>query len=881
MNPTRSHKWLVPLLLLPFAAAALAYEPQQKPQEEDKVHLISAQSAQLIEKDGMNYRKVVGPAKFLHNDTYLLCDTALWNVTTNIIDATGHVRIIQDRTQLSSETLQYVVDDNMAKFRGSLVQLEDKDKNTLRTRYLDYNTKDSVAIFQNGAAMRDKDGQIIESLYGTYDSKAHLFVFNDQVNMYMDTTFVKTSRLEYRSDLSTAYFGFGTDMWQKDQMLSANDGWYDREHELFFFRRKVHLLTKDQEIWSDTLYYHRQVNDVEMLGHVEIMDTTRNVFGLAGRFEYTDSLSQIRMTREPAIISISEEKNRRDTVYVGADLLVSRAYRRCDIPQPWVADAEKRLKDISGDPVMEYRKKAAEEAAKKAAEAQKNDPAKMAEENARKAREKNAPAPPPPGETLKGKDAAAPEQASSEEAKAPVDTTPPPPDTSKVNFLWGSKRVKLFRRDMQMSGDSLIYTDLDSLVRLYQDPIFYNEGNRQYTSDSIYMVIKNRQMQRAHLLSNAFITIEEAPKTYDQIRGAEVVAYFDSTSALTRFDALGGAATLFYLEENDALATVNKVETKMIYATFKNGNIERIHYYDNPKNDGYPTVQLPEEDKTLKGFRWEPERRPQSPLDITTLKPRASERLSYIARPHAAFVQTEEYFPGYINKLYRDIAIRDSLEVVRQQQRKEQEALQKELAQAQAQAQAEAEAQTQTEVEAPAEETPQEPVDTLVKQEAEPLVVPVDTLKAQADTLLPAPADTLKSIAVEPEIHEPTPEELKQAEKARLKEEKERLKAQKAAEKAAKDAEKAAIKAAKDAEKQARWEELNRIDAEKRAAKEQKRLEKERARKLKALQKLEKKAQKERARFEKYLQREQEKAARKAQREAEKTARKKQTQDQI
>ena len=143
----------------------------------------------------------------------------------------------------------------MAKFRGSLVQLEDKDKNTLRTRYLDYNTKDSVAIFQDGAAMRDKDGQVIESLYGTYDSKAHLFVFNDQVNMYMDTTFVKTSRLEYRSDLSTAYFGYNTDMWQDDKMLSANDGWYDRTKELFMFREKVHLLTKDQETWSDSLYY--------------------------------------------------------------------------------------------------------------------------------------------------------------------------------------------------------------------------------------------------------------------------------------------------------------------------------------------------------------------------------------------------------------------------------------------------------------------------------------------------------------------------------------------------------------------------------------------------------------------------------------------------
>ena len=843
----------MPLLLLPFAVAALAYgRPQQQTPEEEKVHLISAKSAQIIEKDGQSYRKVVGPARFLHNNTYLLCDTALWNVNTNIIDAVGHVKIIQDRTQLSSETLQYVVDDNMAKFRGSLVQLEDKDNNVLRTRYLDYNTKDSVAIFQNGAAMRDKDGQVIESIYGTYDSKAHLFVFNDQVNMYLDTTFVKTSRLEYRSDLSTAYFGFGTDMWQKDQMLSANDGWYDRNQELFFFRRKVHLLTQDQEIWSDSLFYHRAVNDVEMMGHVEVMDTTRNVFGLAGRFEYVDSLSQIRMTREPAIISISDdEKGRRDTVYVGADLLLSRAYRRCDIPDAWVKDAQTHLKDISGDPVMEYRKKAAEEAARKAAEAEKE-------------KEKNRPggAPPKPQQAggqkpqipAQSEQAPAAPKAPADTLKAPKDTVPPAPDTSKVNFLWGSKRVRLFRRDMQMAGDSLIYTDLDSLVRLYQDPIFYNEGNRQYASDSIYMVIKNRQMQRAHLLSNAFITIEEAPKTYDQIRGTEVVAYFDSTSALTRFDALGGAATLFYLEENGVLATVNKVEAKMIYATFEDGNIERIHYYDNPKNDGYPTVQLPEEDKTLKGFRWEPERRPKSPLDVTSLRPRPSERTSYLARPHAAFVQTEDYFPGYINKVYRDIAIRDSLAVVRQREREAQEALEKERA-----------------LVADTLKVPVMPADTLqapVPEVPEVPEVPADSLETAPEVVLPsvdslasAPLDTLKK-----EVHVPTAEELKQAEKARIKAEKEKAKAAKEKAKAEKAAQQAAIRAQKDAERQARWEELDRKDAEKKALKEQKRLDKERARKLKALRKLERKAEKERAAFEKYLERERQKELRRQER---------------
>ena len=839
MHCTRAHRILT--LLLSLTAAAFPLWAQEK------VQLISAESAQIIQKDDQEFRKVVGPAKFLHNNTYLLCDTALWNVSTNIIDAVGHVRIIQDQTQLSSETLQYVVDEDMAKFRGNLVQLEDKDKNTLRTRYLDYNTKDSVAIFQDGAAMRDKDGQVIESLYGTYDSKAHLFVFNDQVNMYMDTTFVKTSRLEYRSDLSTAYFGYGTDMWQDDQMLSANDGWYDRTQELYFFRKQVHVLTPNQETWSDSLYYHRVPKDVEMLGHVELMDTTRNVYALAGRFEYTDSLNQLRMTREPAVMSVDQDQKsgRLDTLYLGGNVLLYRTIKRCDIPDGWVKASQKRMKDISGDPVMEYRKKAAEAAAKAAEDAAKNDPNRPPQgakppqggqpqqgdqpqqgagtppavaKNGADAPAGGAPAPmsPSPADTLSA-------TADTVAAPAPVDTLPapePPKDTTKVAFLWGSQHVRLFRRDLQMSSDSLTYTDLDSLVRLYQTPIFYNEGRRQYASDSIYMVIKDKQMQKAHLLSNAFITIQEAPGAYDQVRGAEMVAYFDSTTALTRFDALGGAASLFFLEENGALATVNKVEAKMIYATFKDSDIERMYYYDNPKNDGYPSVQLPQDDKQLKGFRWEPERRPASPQDVTSLEPRPSQRTSYLARPHAQFKQTDIYFPGYINKVYRDIAIRDSLEVVRQRlEQHKKDSL----------AQVEVPADTLL---TPAPEVTEEPKKKEVRKDTTATVAPSAPVATVTDSTTTAP----KTL---------TPAQQKAREKARKKAEREKKKAE------------------RQAALEAKWAEQDRLDAEKAQAKAQRKLEKERARKLKLLRKQEKKAQKERALFEKYLIREREKAARK------------------
>ena len=633
MTQKTLHRHLITLALSVVAASSALMA-------QDKVLLIKAESAQLLDINGESYRKVTGPAKFLHHDTYLLCDTAYWNINTNIIDAIGHVRIIQDRTTLTSNTLQYVVDQDLARFRGDLVQLEDKDKNTLRTKYLDYNTKDSVAVFQDGGAMLDKDGQVIESLYGTYDSKAKLFVFNDQVNMYMDTTFIKTSRLEYRSDLSTAWFGFNTDMWQDDKMLSADDGWYNRKDELFMFRKKVHTLTKEKETWSDSAYYYRALNNVELLGKVEVMDTVQNMFILAGYLQWVDSLEQATLTRDPAIMSVIEEEGQKpDSLYLGADTLVYRAFKRFEIPEPWIKDSEKRLSDISGDAIMEYRRKAAEAAAKAAADAMKDDPNRPPQAGSRgrkapggitaapaKPAAPDAPKPPAdsippvlasldvrrdslavptdtisvptdtlsvpsdtlsvpsdtlsvPSDTLSvptdtlsvipGTDresspetpdhvggdepVGGDEHAPADSLSAPADSLLTPKDSTKVGFIWGNKDVKMFRRNMQMRGDSLAYSDLDSLARVYKDPIFYTDGNRQYAADSIYLVIRNKRTEKAHLLSNAFITIQEDPISYDQVSGTEMVAYFDSTQVLTRFDALGGASSIFYLEENGVL----------------------------------------------------------------------------------------------------------------------------------------------------------------------------------------------------------------------------------------------------------------------------------------------------------------------------------------
>ena len=148
------------LAVLMFPLSSYAQSQEKEEPEDSIVTLISSKKAQLLEINGQNLRKVTGPATFLHNNTYLLCDTALWNVDTKIIDAIGNVKIIQEETELQSEKMVYYIDRDLAEFRGNVVQLRDKDNNILRTRNLDYNTKDSIAVFRGGGSMKDKDGQM-------------------------------------------------------------------------------------------------------------------------------------------------------------------------------------------------------------------------------------------------------------------------------------------------------------------------------------------------------------------------------------------------------------------------------------------------------------------------------------------------------------------------------------------------------------------------------------------------------------------------------------------------------------------------------------------------------------------------------------------------
>jgi len=343
------------------------------------------------------------------------------------------------------------------------------------------------------------------------------------------------------------------------------------------------------------------------------------------------------------------------------------------------------------------------------------------------------------------------------------------------------------------------------------------------------------------------------------------MAYFDTATVLQRFDALGGASAVFFLEENDALATVNKVESKMLSAHFDKGELQRIYYFDNPHNDAYPTVQLPKDDRQMKGFRWDPERRPTGMADITPYTPRGSERVAYEGRPQAKFPQTEIYFPGYMKEVYAGLAARDSAQRANRKMRDSLELDKPKVVTPR---------DSLGEIQAPADttnaglETPDKKTDiqevkgerldeqSEVQQEpavpdslqrpALPDSVDVrksltDSLKASDSPSLPDSVGSHKALSPE--------DSLQAAERAR-----------ELAEKAAKEAEQAARKAARDsarqakqAKKEARWAELDARDAVKDSLKQVKKQVKYRESVLKKLEIRDKEAAREQARLEKYI----------------------------
>jgi hypothetical protein len=156
-------------------------------------------------------------------------------------------------------------------------------------------------------------------------------------------------------------------------------------------------------------------------------------------------------------------------------------------------------------------------------------------------------------------------------------------------------------------------------------PVLWNE-EQQVSANEIHFLTDQKNILRADFLQAAFIITHEQDTFYNQVKGRDIIALFRDNEIYLA-DVLGGAQTVYYLQEDSLVANGNLSESVNMQIELKERKIQRIKYYSPPvKSDTYPLDRLPLEKAKLKGYEWRDAERPKSRWEICPEIPLPSRR---------------------------------------------------------------------------------------------------------------------------------------------------------------------------------------------------------------------------------------------------------------
>ena len=190
---------------------------------------------------------------------------------------------------------------------------------------------------------------------------------------------------------------------------------------------------------------------------------------------------------------------------------------------------------------------------------------------------------------------------------------PPFPADSSYKMIKAYRRVKMYRSDSQMICDSMVILNTDSIIRLYIDPVLWNES-KQITSDSMAIHTAEQRISKVHFMGDPMMGAQIDTTYYNQVKGKDMMAMFENGS-LYRNNVDGNAQTIYYMQESEGSTEVTGlmyIESAAISFYFSNGEIEKIAYKQNPEYKLYPMGMIPETQKLrLPDFEWFGDRRPE------------------------------------------------------------------------------------------------------------------------------------------------------------------------------------------------------------------------------------------------------------------------------
>lgn len=178
--------------------------------------------------------------------------------------------------------------------------------------------------------------------------------------------------------------------------------------------------------------------------------------------------------------------------------------------------------------------------------------------------------------------------------------------------------VRFYKIDMSGKCDSLHSSSKSALTKLIKNPILWN-GKSQITGDIIHLIGNNttQKIDSLKVLNNTFIVSKDTIGTgFNQVKGQNLLGKFKE-GKLKEVDIIKNTEVVYYMRnEAQELIGINKNVSSKINIVFDKDEIEDITFFKNVEGTIYPEIDLPEQERKLRGMLWRGDEQIKSKDDI-------------------------------------------------------------------------------------------------------------------------------------------------------------------------------------------------------------------------------------------------------------------------
>ena len=245
--------------------------PQQHEEKKTKRKVdFMADEVRPFHREGDSIVCLVGNFAAHHNGAVIWCDSAVRYDDTHW-GFFGRVVVNQDSIYMYGDSAIYDGGAAHAEIYAPIIKVVDGDA-MLYTYNFSFNTEDKVGSYRDGGVLVH-DNNIIESQRGYYDAQNHDIICVESVELHGDEYDMKSDSIIYNTDTEFARFFTNSEIWNSDgDYLSADEGHYDKQHDLYMVTRNGYILSKEQQMWGDTLSYYRTDGHVVALNNIQMDD---------------------------------------------------------------------------------------------------------------------------------------------------------------------------------------------------------------------------------------------------------------------------------------------------------------------------------------------------------------------------------------------------------------------------------------------------------------------------------------------------------------------------------------------------------------------------------------------------------------------------------